>query len=87
MYDPNYEAMKVGKFTVGEMRAAFDKVCDKRDWKNPIRAVIADEAIEVTVAAIEFFTASKAKVTAMLGFGEGMSYLIAEGYYAGPAGA
>lgn len=69
------------------LREVFDKVCDPDDWKNPIAVTVLGEFVNVTVAAIEFMTATVPSVT-MLQSGDGsIRYLIeSEGYRMGPAG-
>lgn len=52
------ETTREGKFLVSELRAAFEKVADKGNWKNPVKAVIATKNAEITEAAIIFFTGS-----------------------------
>lgn len=42
---------------------AFDVVCDPDDWRAPIDAEVAVEEVPVTVAAIEYFTATSVRVT------------------------
>lgn len=67
-----------------ELTNAFNAVCDKADWKRPIKATIAAEAATLTVEAIMFFTATEATVTPTAD----AQFVIVEtiGYRAGPAG-
>lgn len=52
----------VSGFTIAYLRHAFDAVCDKENWKNPVNAEIEDNMISATLVAIEFFTGSKARL-------------------------
>lgn len=73
-----------GAYTYGELKKAFDAVCDPTDWKAPIMAAMPGEAVNIVVAAIEFFTATNPKVGVAVGT---MRYVVtSEGYRAGPAG-
>jgi hypothetical protein len=80
-----YEQTAIYKgFKVADLRIAFDKVCDPKDWKGPVAAWVLGEGVLVTVAAIEFFTATNPTVNLNT---ETMRYLIeSEGYRNGPAG-
>lgn len=71
-------------FTKGELDAAFDAVKNPTDWRAAILARVAYEALAVTVAAIEFFTATEVSVSRDLSAGGYKVYSI--GYRAGPAG-
>jgi hypothetical protein len=69
---------------VAELRQAFTLVHDPADWKAPIAAWVQGELVNVTVEAIEFFTATPATVQLDV---ERMLYLVTSvGYRAGPAG-
>lgn len=71
-------------YTVADLRTVFDRLCDPTDWKAPITARVAGEAVLVTVAAIEFFTATSPRVALDT---QRMTYVISsEGYRQGPAG-
>lgn len=71
-------------YTVADLRVVFDQVCDPQDWKGPIAVSMPGEAVLQTVAAIEFFTATTARVTLNTAT---MRYLVeSEGYRQGPAG-
>jgi len=88
------ERVEVHKgFTRDELSAAFDRVKDPADWRAPISAVVPGQVIDVTEAAIEFFTAIRPevrlnvvddKVTGLPG-GEGF-VVSCVGYRNGPAG-
>lgn len=51
-----------GKFTIADMEAAFDKVSDPEDWRGPIDAIVSGSEIDVTEAAVIFYTGSVPKV-------------------------
>ena len=74
-----------------ELKAAFDKVCDSKDWKNPISARVQAADVKITVAAIEYFTATTADVLEYDTEGnrivpKGMFLISSIGYRRGPAG-
>ena len=78
-----------GGYTLDELKKAFDKVSDPEDWKGPIRATMPGEAVGVTCAAIEFYTATKARVRvdSRQRRGKYLVYFVeSKGYRAGPAG-
>lgn len=66
-----------------ELTEAFDKVRDRKDWKEPIDAIILAEELGNCLAAIEYFTATVAEYHH---FGDGTTRITADGYRAGPAG-
>ena len=67
-----------------DLEAAFDLVKDPTDWRAPIAVWVNGEAVNLTVAAIEFFTATNPRVSLDT---VRMRYLIeSEGYRNGPAG-
>jgi len=71
-------------YTYGQLREAFTAAHDPKDWKAPISVWVPGEAVMLTVAAIEFYTATNPKVQLNT---ETMRYLItSEGYRQGPAG-
>ena len=41
--------------TRGQLRAAFDAVCDRADWKQPWCAAVAAELVGLTLRAVAFF--------------------------------
>lgn len=62
----------------------FNRVCDKSDWKGPIKGFCRVEDKEIIADAIEFFTATQACF-----FDTGVSgwlMIDAVGYRNGPAG-
>lgn len=72
------------KLTMGygepALRAAFDKVKNKDHWKLEIRAVIPATELDVTSAAVSFYTGSALQV--MRQFKNGRVRVWAAGYYA-----
>lgn len=57
--------IKVGNriFSRGELKEAFDLVCDKENWKLPINTTLPVkdiQALNTILVAVEFFTGSKA---------------------------
>ena len=72
-------------FTEAQLNAAFDKVADPADWRNPIYEVVDRDAVEVTVRAIQHFTAAPVEVKDLEWCDEFM--IISPGYRLGPAGA
>ena len=78
------ERMPAVGFTQDELKAAFDKVADPRDWKNPVNSVVPVDFLAVTMLAVEFFTATKAEIRTV--FPSGDVLIFAKGYRSGPAG-
>jgi len=70
-------------YRVSELRAAFEAVAPKDDWKGPIDAVINTSMFAVTRVAVRFFTATELLVKEQ--FGE-CYHVEADGYRAGPCG-
>jgi hypothetical protein len=71
-------------WTRRELKNAFDKVCDPGDWKAPIHARVMRKDIDVTLAAIAFFTGTSGGVTDVAGRPD--VYIESDGYRNGPAG-
>lgn len=67
-------------FSVAELRAAFDKIADATNWKNPIEAVIEEGDFELCSAAVGFFTGSELKKISA--WDESRLIVRADGYYA-----
>jgi len=42
---------------VRDLRIAFDEVCDKEHWKNPIAVYVPAKAVRIVIEAIKFFQA------------------------------
>ncbi len=71
-------------YKVADLRKAFDMVCDRTNWKNPIRATIEASDFSLVSAAVEFFTASILVVDEYVTDGDsGITALTvhADGYY------
>lgn len=67
-------------YTETQLRAAFDKVKNKRNWKNPINKVIsADEDQRAISAAISWFCGSPCEFETLK---SGQVRVTAAGYYA-----
>lgn len=60
------------------MKAAFDRVCDPRNWKNPINAIIQNISLDLVHDAVIHFTGS---VPVVDDLGNGWSQIRAKGYY------
>ncbi len=73
-----------GGYTRKELEKAFDKVADPKDWKGPIYKRVMRKDLHITVAAIQFFTATDVDVTDIPGRPDVTIESI--GYRAGPAG-
>ena len=70
-------------FTQAELEAAFDKVADPADWKNPIYKVVHRDDVHVSVCAVRHFTAASVEVSEMWGD----KFIVSSpGYRMGPAG-
>ena len=65
-------------YSVGDLKKAFTKVQNKKNWKNPIEAIILTCDVPITVKAIAFFAGSRTEVVKM---SNGQSKIIAPGYY------
>ena len=76
---------KVNNWTQEELKAAFDRVCDSRDWKNPISAIVNAEDKALISDAIEFFTATKAEFRDVVN-NDAKLFVQSVGYRMGPAG-
>ena len=65
----------------------FDMVADADDWRGPIDAWVSQENLCAVLQAVEFFTATQAKVTEVDHgiLGEIKVRVEAIGYRAGPA--
>lgn len=61
-----------------QLLAAFNKVCDKQNWKNPIKGECDKEDIEILSYAIPFFAGCTPTFTA-IGFNR--LRVEAPGYY------
>lgn len=72
-------------FTEAQLEAAFDKVADPADWRNPIYQVVDRDDVHVTVCAVRHFTAAPIEVIDLQWGDEFM--IKSPGYRLGPAGA
>ena len=72
-------------FTEAQLEAAFDKVADPADWRNPIYQVVDRDDVHVTVCAVRHFTAAPIEVIDLQWGDEFM--VKSPGYRLGPAGA
>jgi hypothetical protein len=43
--------------TIADLRAAFDSVCDKADWKAAWAAYVPCELVQLVIEAVKFFHA------------------------------
>jgi hypothetical protein len=72
------------------LRAAFDCLCDPKDWKAPIVVSIRDDnkLIGLYLDSIRFMTATEPDIfiTGEIGDGRKMLTIVSEGYRNGPAG-
>ena len=75
-------------YTTEQLKEAFDKVKDKTDWKNPIKAVIEKtEDMSLIQEAIMYYTATLADFTKLKkGPNAGKILVTADGYRMGPCG-
>lgn len=71
-------------YTRKQLQDAFEQVRDPNDWKAPIDKVIGMDAAQVTMRAIEFFTATQPMMTYAKRGGKVRVQSI--GYRLGPAG-
>ena len=72
-------------FTQPQLKAAFDAVCDKTDWKAPVYAWVGYRELAVTLLAIEFFTGTVGEVRESKNHGRDV-LVHAHGYRNGPCG-
>ena len=71
-------------FTETQLEAAFDKVADPADWREPIYEVVDRDFVDVTVRAIQHYTAAPVEVIDLHWNDEFM--IKSPGYRLGPAG-
>lgn len=71
-----------------QLHNAFKKVANYRDWKAPISRLIKASDLEITLQAIEFYTATKGRVEYRITDENGTEvvHVTAPGYRMGPAG-
>lgn len=70
-------------FTQDQLEAAFSAVQNTSDWKAPIDAKVGTSLLSLACAAVEHFTATKAKVEQV---GPDTFRITSPGYRQGPAG-
>jgi hypothetical protein len=70
-------------YTRDQMEGAFHKVCNPKDWKASIRAIINEADRDLVRRAISFFTATDCAFTPS---GDGKLLVTSVGYRVGPAG-
>lgn len=63
------------------LKSVFDKVCDLKDWKNPIEVDCTGEMVMVAVAAIEFFCGATPEVLFVPNRGILAYHISSPGYY------
>lgn len=51
-----FQPLRVTGYRLEQLAKAFDRVMNPRDWKAPIRSVIAEEEREVVDQAVRWFT-------------------------------
>ena len=73
-------------FTVGELYEAFEAVRDPDDWRSPIFKVIHKDDLEVSIAAIRFYTATEPEVRWLWTPDDRKWEIKSVGYRNGPAG-
>ena len=78
------ETMKAETFSQPLLRAAFEAVQNKADWRGPIAATVAPVNKELTRQAVIWFTGTEPTFEAL----EGVPALVvrSEGYRNGPCG-
>ena len=72
-------------YKISDLRAAFEAVAPKDDWKGPIDAVINTGMFQITYAAVWFFTSTELR-TVNPSKRSVQVRVTADGYRAGPAG-
>jgi len=68
-------------FSENELREAFDQICNKINWKNPINAWIDSTIYPICAAATEFYTGSKLNTIGEPSKYNGWILVQADGYY------
>ena len=66
-----------------ELEPVFNKICNQKDWRAPICCFVMPDKAEITVRAIEFFTATEPILKTLE---TGQIMVCSEGYRLGPAG-
>lgn len=68
------------------LRTAFDQICDKQDWKNPVNALVPWDAANIYVQAVEHMTGAPVKADFVRKEGLSFAHITCVGYRMGPAG-
>jgi hypothetical protein len=68
------------------LRAAFDQVCDKNDWKAPIDVIVPNDMANIYMQAIQFMTGANVIAESMHVNYQPMYRLTSVGYRMGPCG-
>ena len=72
-------------YSIDELTRAFEAVQDPSDWRNPIHNRVTYRNIDVTAKAIEYFTATRMRISDRSNR-DGAVSITARGYRQGPAG-
>lgn len=86
--DPRDNGPTQAELGQAELKNAFDRVCNPRDWKAPINALVLGTDLEITRAAIEHFTGT-IPLHHFAGLDDDCAsvyQITSPGYRAGPAG-
>jgi hypothetical protein len=88
-----YVRSLMGGYREDELKAAFDRVKDQKDWKAPVDAVVinaTDEELARIKFAVEFYTAAKCELKDLDGVRDEVisraTLVSSAGYRMGPAG-
>lgn len=65
-------------YSRNQLKEAFDRVANRDNWKSPIDNIVALADVQVTMAAISFYTGSLPAVTLLP---DGLCAVQAIGYY------
>lgn len=68
------------------LRAAFDQICDKQDWKAPVNALVPWEAANIYMDAVTYMTAVRPDCNRVVKEGVVYGHITCVGYRMGPAG-
>jgi hypothetical protein len=81
-----YEETDYKGFNHEELKKAFEKAINPEDWRAPIHKIIRREDLEVTIAAIEYYTGCEVRVWEPPIDGSPTVKVTADGYRNGPCG-
>lgn len=84
----DFAAKLLGGYTHEQLTAAFDTVCDPKDWRAPIRGQVplAEFNGPLLTKAIVFFTSTEPRFVTVDAPSGTVVLVIADGYRQGPAG-